>query len=212
VVGVVGVFYALIVASVLVIAINHFDRAREVVARESNLIGDVVRDARAISPQVESTVAALAKRYLDEVLTQEWPVQRQGGTTDLGLGTLGELSRSISRHAPADQREAAFYQAMVQKMGTLYDARRDRIFLADEGIASEIWVVILAGGILTVSIVLMFGIEHRRLHFLLASSLAVAIALIFALISFFDTPFQGDISVSDAAYRLIRQQIELNSR
>lgn len=210
IIAVVAVFYGLIVASVLVISLNRFDHAQQVVENEANLIGDVVRNARAISPQVEGPVKLLATRYLDDVITKEWPAQMQGQRTILGLRTLTELTQAISRYEPRDQREAAYYMQLVQTMNKLYDARRERIFLAGEGIAGEVWVVTLAGGILTICFALLFGIQDRRIHFLLASFLAVSLALIFALIAIFDTPFQGDVAASDEPYRLIRQQVMSN--
>jgi hypothetical protein len=54
---------------------------------------------------------------------------------------------------------------------------------------------------------LLFGVQNRWIHFLLASFLAVSLALIFALVMIFDRPFQGNMAASDGPYRLIRQQI-----
>jgi hypothetical protein len=210
IIAVVAVFYGLIVASVLVIGINRFDHAQQVVENEANLIGDVVRNARAISPQIEGPVKQLAAQYLEDVITKEWPVQIQGQRTILGLQTLTELTQAISRYEPRNQREAAYYSQLVQTLNKLYDARRERIFLAGEGIASEVWAVTLAGGILIICFALLFGIQNRRIHFLLASFLAVSLALIFALVAIFDRPFQGDMAASDEPFRLIRQQVAQN--
>ena len=52
IIAVVAVFYGLIVASVLVIVINRFDHAQQVVENEASLIVDIVRTSRAISPQL----------------------------------------------------------------------------------------------------------------------------------------------------------------
>lgn len=207
IIAVVAVFYGLIIASVLVIAINRLDHAQQVVESEANLIGDVVRDARAISPQIESPVKQLAAQYLEDVITREWPLQRQGQRTVLGLQTLAALTQAISGYEPRNQREAAYYSQLAQTLNKLYDARRERIFLAGEGIAGEVWAVTLAGGILTICFALLFGIQNRRIHLLLASFLAVSLALIFALVAIFDRPFQGNMAASDEPYRLIRRQI-----
>jgi hypothetical protein len=68
----------------------------------------------------------------------------------------------------------------------------------------------LAGAVLIICFTLLFGVQNRRIHFLLASFLAVSLALIFALVSMFDTPFQGEISVSNEPYWLVSQQITGN--
>jgi hypothetical protein len=209
IIAVVAVFYGLIVASVLVISINRFDHAQQVVENEANLVGDVVRNARAISLQIEGPVKQLAVQYLEDVITKQWPAQMQGQRTILGLQTLTELTQAISRYEPRNQREAAYYSQLVQTLNKLYNARRERIFLVGEGIASEVWAVTLAGGILIICFALLFGIQNRRIHFLLASFLAVSLALIFA-VAIFDRPFQGDMAASDEPYRLIRQQVTQN--
>jgi hypothetical protein len=99
---------------------------------------------------------------------------------------------------------------VLQQLNELHDFRRERIFLAAEKIDPEIWAVSLAGGVLTICFVLLFGIQRRNMHFLLASFLAMSIALIFALISLFDKPFQGEISVSAEPYRLVLHRIKSN--
>jgi hypothetical protein len=206
-IAVVAVFYGLIIASVLVIAINRFDHAGQAVDNEANLVGDVVRNARSISPQLDRPVSLLAWDYLDDVITKEWPAQIRGEKTTLGLKTLGRLAQAISQYEPRNQREAAFYVQLIQSLNRLYDARRERIFLADEGIAGEVWLVTLAGAVLTICLTLLFGIQNRWIHFMLALFLAVSLALIFALVMTFDKPFQGSVAASNEPYRLVRQQV-----
>jgi hypothetical protein len=209
-IAVVAVFYGLIMASVLVIAINRFDHAQQLVDNEANLVGDLVRDARAISPQVHGPARRLALQYLEDVITKEWPAQLRGQRTILGLKTLTELAQAISQYEPHSQRELAFYSRLIRRLDELYDARRERIFLAGEGIAGEVWGVTWAGAILIICFTLLFGVQNRGIHFLLASFLAASLALIFALVLMFDTPFQGEISVSNKPYMLISQQITAN--
>jgi hypothetical protein len=207
IIAVVAVFYGLIIASVLIMAINRYDQAQQVVVKEADLIGDVVRNARAISPQIDAPVRQSATRYLDDVITKEWPAQVRGERTVLGPSALTTLAEAISLYEPRNQREAAFYAQLIGTLNKLYDARRERIFLADEKIAGEVWAVTLAGAVLTLCLTLLFGVEHRWIHFLLASFLAVSLALIFGLVMIFDRPFQGNMAASDEPYRLVRHQV-----
>jgi hypothetical protein len=206
-IAVVAVFYGLIVASVLVIAINRFDHALQVIETEASLVADVVRSAKATSPEIERPVRTLAAQYLAEVISTDWPAQAQGQRSNLASRSLTELSAAISRYAPRDQRELVFYEQMAGTLTKLYDVRKERIFIADEGIAESAWAVMLSGGLLTICFALFFGIPNRGMHFMLAASLAVSLALVFALVAIFDRPFEGGLTVSDEPYRLVRQQI-----
>jgi hypothetical protein len=210
-IAVMAVFYGLIIASLLVIAINRFDHAEQLTGNESNLVADVVRNARAVSPQLDAPVRALATRYLDRVVQLEWPAQKRGQRNPTGVPELLEVFRLVSAYAPRDARETAFYEQLLLSMTRLYDARKERIFVAEEGIAEMVWLVTLAGSVLTISFALMFGIDNRAMHFMLACFLAVAMALVFALVALFDKPFRGGMAVPDEPYRLVRLQIALHA-
>jgi hypothetical protein len=206
-IAVMAVFYGLIIASLLVIAINRFDHALQLTENESNVVADVVRNARATSPQLDKPVRMLAARYLDHVADVEWPAQRRGERDPTVIPVLVELFQAVSAYTPHDAREAAFYQQLLQSMTRLYDLRKERIFIADEGISETVWMVTLAGSALTISFALLFGIDSRVMHFMLASFLAVSMALVFALVALFDKPYRGGMAVPDRPYRLVRQQI-----
>jgi hypothetical protein len=120
---------------------------------------------------------------------------------------MTELFQMVSAYAPRDEREAAFYQQLLQALTRLYDARKERIFVGDEGIADTVWLVTLTGSVLTICFALVFGVENRAMHFMLACFLAVSMSLVFALIALFDKPFQGGIAVKVEPYRLVRQQL-----
>jgi hypothetical protein len=210
-ISVVGVLYALIMASVLVIAINHFQEARVVVEREASLVGDIVRDAQVI-PQIAPRIRQLAKAYLVTVIDEEWPAQKREERPTGGSQALIEINKLISAYEPMTRREFTYFDALMKELDETYDARRDRVFRASEGIAPEVWTVTLAGGLITLCFALLFGVESQGMHLLLASMLAVSIALILALILIFDTPFAGGISVSDQPYRLVLKQIESYER
>ncbi|MGZ5202024.1 MAG: bestrophin-like domain [Telluria sp.] len=206
-IAVMAVFYGLIIASLLVIAINRFDHAEQLTEDESNLVADVVRNARATSPRLDGPVRTLGTRYLDHVIHDEWPAQRRGQKNPTVIPVLVDLFEVVRTYAPRDAREATFYQQLLQAMTRLYDARKERIFIADEGIAETVWIVTLAGSVLTISFSLLFGVESRAMHFMLASFLAVSMALVFALVALFDKPFRGGMAVPDEPYRIVREQI-----
>jgi hypothetical protein len=210
-IAVMAVFYGLIIASLLVIAINRFDHAEQLTEDESNLVADVVRNARATSPQLDGPVRALGTRYLDHVIDTEWPAQKTGKKNSTGTPELVELFQIVSAYAPRDARETSFYQQLLQAMTRLYDARKERIFIAREGISETVWMVTLAGSMLTIGFALLFGVESRAVHFLLACFLAVSMALVFALVALFDKPFRGGMAVPDEPYRIVREQIIRNA-
>jgi hypothetical protein len=206
-IAVMAVFYGLIIASLLVIAINRFDHAEQLTETESNLVADVVRNARATSPQLDGPVRTLATRYLDHIIHDEWTAQRRGAKSPTVIPELVELFQVVSAYTPRDAREATFYQQLLQAMTRLYDSRKERIFIGAEGIAETAWMVTLAGSVLTISFALLFGIDSRVMHFMLASFLAVSMALVFALVALFDKPYRGGMAVSVEPYVLVRQQI-----
>ncbi|VEB40608.1 Uncharacterised protein [Chromobacterium violaceum] len=74
----VGIFYGLIIAALLVRAINHFDASSDIVEREAELAGSLYRMSAQGLPSARQPVKDNLLAYLDAVVSREWPLQQKG--------------------------------------------------------------------------------------------------------------------------------------
>lgn len=203
IVAIVGVFYGLIVTSLLVQAIGHFDKAQSVVEDEANHAEAVVRLANATSPALGKVVSQRIRNYLEQVILVEWPKQRQGNSHGSSIQTLERLSIVVQEYTPGDDKQRANCALLLSELDQLHRARKERSFRIGAQISPELWGVSLAGEVLLVFFAMLMHIRSRWMHFLMASALSVSISMVFALILIFDTPFAGDISIDPEPYEVL---------
>jgi uncharacterized membrane protein (DUF485 family) len=208
--AVVGIFTGLVIAAVLVLSISHYDKTKEAIEKEANKIGNVIRTARALSPALSTSVNAAMKDYLVAVSTLEWDHEQRDKNLEFERSDLNRLSLIISQFEPHSARETNYHLALLNELTDLYSARRERSFLAHNAITPQIWVATLLVGFLTIFFSFLFGSESRKFQFVLGSILTTSMAIIYSLILVFDSPYQGDVAVSNKPYLLIIEHLSAN--
>ena len=62
-----------------------------------------------------------------------------------GLPLLDRLVATLRAHAAADRGEEVFLATFVDRLNQLYDARRERVLAARQGLEPFVWTVLLLG-------------------------------------------------------------------
>jgi len=109
---------------------------------------------------------------------------------------LRELRKAVFRSVD----RGPVFQEILDRLNSLYDARRERLFDANQGLQSIAWFVVIVGGVLTVAFTYFFGAPSLRLHMAMTGVLAASIALVIILIIAFDYPFRGTASVTSEPF------------
>ena len=201
--SVVGIFTGLVIASVLVLAIEHYHKADAAVEREANLIGNVIRIARFTSPDLSALVNDAAQRYLAAVSVLEWNNFDTDKYIVMEAESTNKLNIAIAEYEPKTIRETNYHAALLSALDDFFAARRERAFSAHPTIALPIWIATILTGAMTIFFSLLFGHENQKLHYLMTSILAASMSVIFSLILAFDTPFRGTTAVSPQPYQAI---------
>lgn len=209
--GSLGIFSALVISSVLVMALNHFDAASDAVAREANMLADLDRAARGLSPAFGKELSVKLTNCLQIAAVLEWDHKNKAANSDKERAAVNDLSKFISKYEPKDQREVGYYQAIVDRLGQYYDARRTRSSIAGDSISPQVLMVSLLVGVLTLVFALLYGAQSKLMHLILVSLLTTAMATTYSLILVFDSPFHGDMVVSNEPYTKVISHIAKNN-
>jgi hypothetical protein len=70
-----------------------------------------------------------------------------------------------------------------------------------------IWILVMGGSILTLSLMWLFVVENKHLHNVLTAILASLLGLLVFLIALMDFPFRGKFSVGPDAFELVYEQL-----
>lgn len=197
----VGVMFALILALALVSVWEDKDSAEGHVATEASSLHETYLLGAAMLPADQQKIQAAATAYADYVVHTEWPAMRAGKEVgDDGWQLLTNLRTSfLNADATTPARQAVLSDATTQ-LSNLADARRGRLDDTEKRMPSVLWVGLVLGGLLTVALTFIYGIEQRFTHIGMVMGLAALIGFMLILIYNLDNPFNKGVGPDTAAF------------
>jgi hypothetical protein len=203
--GIIGLAYGVLMASVVVAVWQEFTAAQLTTEQEANAVADLYEFSDDLPGASGARIRELAREYLQSVIDDEWPLLMRGQTssrtTDVGM----ELGRAVRAATPQSEREQAIFQQALTVDQTLRDSRRLRLFQSRSGLHPSLWVVLIAGGFLTVTFTYLFGLANTRAHALMIAALGGTIGGVLFMIQVTDYPFRGDVRVEPTAFEVVRE-------
>lgn len=188
----VGVMFALILALALVSVWEDKDSAEGHVATEASSLNETYLLGASMLPADQEKIQAAASAYADHVVHTEFPKMRSGKEIDdTGWQLLTNLRTSfLNANVSTPARQAVLSDATTQ-ISNLADARRGRLEDADKRMPSVLWIGLVLGGVLTVAMTFIYGIEQRFTHVGMVMGMAALIGFVLILIYNLDNPFNS---------------------
>jgi hypothetical protein len=199
--GTIGMAYTVLLAFVVVVAWQGFDKSNQNVEQEANCLINLARDSSAFGSEFHDRVLDIAKQYGKAIVVDEWPLLAQGKGSDIAHDAFNRLFALYAEFMPQNKREEIFLAESIVKLNMLGELRRTRIFDSGQGIHPVLWMVLIVGGFVTVAFTFFFGSENHRAQVLMTSLLAALIALILYTILVMDFPFTGSMGIKPDAFR-----------
>ena len=195
--AVLGVIYAVLLALVVIATWEEFGRARVTVETEANALAEIFWLAHQLPEPEGRELQELCRSYAEEVVNVGWPLMEQGRTPSLELSQetsrgwvlLDEIRATVQGYEPRTAAGEQLYAEGLDQVQRLADARRTRLVVAEEGLPTVLWVVLIVGGIVVVGFAYLFGMENTVAHALMVVALAGVIALVLFTIAAMDHPF-----------------------
>jgi hypothetical protein len=201
-----GVVYAVLLAFVIVIVWQDFDKTQNDVFNEANYYADIYRDSNGLSEPFRSELLTSYDDYINAIIVDEWPRLARGERSMLAQEKSDKNWKLYASYEPKNDKEKIFYAEILNKMNTAGELRRQRIIDASQGVHPVLWFILLIGGIITVVFTFFFGSENLIAQLIMTTLLAVLITLILFTILIMDFPFTGDLGMQPTAF----QQILMN--
>jgi len=206
--AVIGGFYGVLLAFVLVASWERFERARADTEAEANAAGDLFRQASALPQPVRDKLRGEVIDYIRSVIDDEWPAMQRGEfsprTQELGLRVWSTIV-AIQTETP---KQVALFQVMLQKLDEFGEQRRYRRLYMMTSLPPVIWYFLISFGIVTVSFTYFFGMPRLLPQAIITVVLATTIVCTLFIIYEMQTPFSGMVVVPDRDYRVILPLLE----
>ena len=123
-------------------------------------------------------------------------------------GLADELVETVEHFEPASSTQQTLYGQGITLVQNLDDNRQLRLLESHQGVPVILWIVLVVGGVLTVSFAFLFGMKAPWLHRLSIASLTVLVVLILYTIHLIEYPFTSDVRVPPAAFESVSDRME----
>jgi hypothetical protein len=198
--AVIGVFYAVILAFVVIAVWEDFRKTEDAVRNEAKAVVDLHRIAFALPAEGGADIRRHLTDYLRDVIEREWQTMAVGEPSDVVARHLDRLSRAIFDVSPQDWQELALYQHALGLLSVVTDNRNERLDSSEGSMPGLLWFVLIVGGMLTLGYPAFFGSTNLLAQILMTAALAGLVALAMLLGLAFDYPFTGDARISAAPF------------
>lgn len=206
--GVIGAFYGVVLAFVIVAAWQRFERANDQVQAESLAVSNLFNLAQGLSGAGRTEMRDALRAYTSNVLTSEWKEMSEGRFSS-DQKPIQNLWSILMKARPATPQEQVFLDKSIDQLTQLTDLRRLRYVYYDQDLPSVIWVVIYVGCVITLGFSYFFVTRRFRQQAIMCGTFAALIGLTILAISELATPYQGSVVVSNQAFKVLAASMQL---
>ncbi|MEX1060393.1 MAG: hypothetical protein WED13_05175 [Methyloceanibacter sp.] len=194
--AVIGVFYAVMLAFIVIAVWEDFRKTEEAVRDEAKAVVDLYRVTFALPVAGGAEIRKHLTAYTNDVPEYEWPTMAVGEPSDVVVKDLDRLSRAIFDVKPQSWQELALYQNALRLLAVMSDNRNERLDSSDGSMPGILWFVLIVGGLITLGYPAFFGSTNLVAQILMTGALAELVALAMLLGLAFDYPFTGEVHIS----------------
>src|SRR5205085_10956787 len=132
--------------------------------------------------------------YVHSVIYDAWPLLREGKRSPETETKLLIVFDNVAALNPSNERESAIYREAFSKLNELVSMRRQRLASSREEIPAVLWIVAIAGSVLTIAYASAF--VSSRYALLMIAGTSLTIGLLFLFLLSVDYPFRNRNGVS----------------
>jgi hypothetical protein len=206
--GVIGAFYGLLLAFVIVAAWQRFDRADELVQTEAMSLVSVYRISKGFPQPLQRNLQQALRNYALRAITVEWPQMAHyipGATEDPGKADNPvdylALWALVGNYDPPDTRQTLLVDKTYEQLQKLGLDRALRYMYSNDSFPSVVWLVIYAGLFITIGFGYFFGLDTFPSQALMCGVFASLLGLTILAILELAHPYQGSVVISNAPFR-----------
>jgi hypothetical protein len=199
--AVLGVAYAVLLAFVVIAVWQDYETALTDVESEAHELAGVYFLASRLPEPDRTRIRDLIRTYVRVVVVEEWPMMERGQTSPRADSLIRQLRSKILEFDPHTKGGQVLYERGLTQLHDAANARRTRLLEVREGIPGLLWVVLVLGGLITVSFTYLFGLQSNLAHALMVAALTLVICGILFTISEFNYAFSGVVEIRPEAFR-----------
>lgn len=202
-----GVFFGITLGLLSVAAWENFADVDGTILQEASQLGVLYRTAKNYPEPNRAEVTGLLCEYARHEIDIAWPKQQKGIVPgSVGNVLLTRIHQQLASFEPDTEAEKNIQAEALRQFSNMIEARRLRLSSINNKLPQLVWVVVVGGSVLNLSLLWLLVVENKRLHDLLTVILAALLGLLVFLLAVMDQPFRGESSIGPDAFELIYDQ------
>lgn len=191
-----GLFYGVMVAFVVFVTWSGYDDATKNLQMEAGQALDIFHAAKGFPDPAHKIIQQGLRDYVASVYIDEVQRMSAGEISLNSGGAHSHLTALLYQMNEKSMPNRELYGESLRRLNDLAQYRRLRIFAGNNTVPSNVWLVLLVGGVITVSYTYFFGMKNIKAQYAITTALTVTITLILFLIYILDHPFTGTSKVN----------------
>jgi hypothetical protein len=205
--AVIGVFYAVLLAFVVVAVWEDYRDTEKAIRDEAKAVVDLHHASGAIPEPAGSALRAQAIVYLKQVRDAEWNAMEKGGLSAEAEAELRHLRQLILDASPSEGKEVAIYEHALDLIALINDNRTERLDKANGSVPGVLWLVLIAGALITLGYPAFFGTSNLMAQVLMTAALAALVGLTVYVAILLDFPFTGELKIPPEPFDHALEQV-----
>ncbi|WP_158791784.1 DUF4239 domain-containing protein [Granulicella sp. L60] len=203
----VTVFYGITLGLVAVGTWETYSEVENKVDHEAIAVGALYRDISAYPDPVRSALQNDLRTYIRQVIDVGWPMQQRGIVPNNASGALSDFQRDFMSFEPNTERQKIIAAEAYRAFNDLTESRRARLNSVTDELPGPLWLVVVAGALLSIASTWFFHTASFKMHFWMTIIFSALIGLLIYLVASLDNPYRGRVSVSPEALERVYEQI-----
>jgi hypothetical protein len=205
----IGTMFAVMLAFVILFALQSFQRAREGASIEAVAVTEMNSVASVLPEPTNDRLRGGLICYGRAVVHDEWPAMRDGHSSELVESWIDTLQRDFAGAAPHAAREEAAYSQWFDQAAQRRDGRRERLAETTSALPLPLWFALIIGATATLTYMVVQA-DRRESLFIQALPIACVAAVMTAglmVVVFLDHPYadgHGSVTPTEMSRTLAR--------
>ena len=195
--GVLGAFYGLLLAFVIVAAWERFDLASQEVQKEAVSLAELYRMTTELHDPARAEIHQGIRNYIMDLMDHDWPAMAQSRYT-FATARANSLPiwHLISSYKATNDRESLVLDKSLDQLDEITDSGADRDLFYAESLPTMVWLIIYLGGIIVIAFSYFFGLKAFKSQALMVAIFAGLLGLTILAVQELAHPYQGRQTVS----------------
>lgn len=203
-VTILGTIYAVIIGFMLFAVWTDYESAEANAEAEANSLVNVARLSRGLPAEQRAQVRNLARDYANVMITKEWPAMNRGELTPESHAILRQLWATLASTETHSELEQTSLDHTLAELTRMTGYRRLRGLQMKAYLPEILWIVLIAGAVVTIGSACLFGAAKFRVHLIQVVMLALMISSVLIAIADLRAPFQGAAHIEPACFERAR--------